>query len=51
MNANPAHAVASAPILSCPSAPILNKPALKANATERPVKISGVALNNTCPSP
>ena len=30
---------------------MLNNPALKAKATDKPVKIRGVALNKTCPMP
>ena len=33
----------------CPGAPILNNPVLKATATDKPVKIKGVALNNISP--
>ena len=32
-----------APMVSCPGAPMLNRPVRNANATLRPVKISGVA--------
>jgi hypothetical protein len=36
---------------SCPSAPMLNRPARNASATASPVKISGVARNSTWPMP
>ena len=39
----PTIAAQKPPISSCPFAPMLNSPALKPMATERPVKISGVA--------
>ncbi len=39
----PTMAAQKPPISSCPLAPMLNRPALKPTATERPVKISGVA--------
>ena len=32
------------PMMNCPDAPILNRPALKATATDNPVRISGVIL-------
>ena len=34
-----------------PAAPMLNRPVLKANATDRPVMISGAALARTLPTP
>ena len=38
-----------APIRYCPGAPILNRPVLKARETERPVMMSGVAVNSMLP--
>ena len=39
----PTHAAANAPTYNCPSAPMFSNPHLNANATAKPVKISGVA--------
>ena len=39
----PAHAVAKAAMVSCPSAPIFSNPQRKPTATANPVKMSGVA--------
>ena len=43
-NLIPTIVAAIVPIIYWPSAPMLNKPVLNANATLRPVKIIGVAL-------
>ena len=40
---SPAQVPSIAPINSWPCAPMLNRPARKANATDRPAKIKGVA--------
>ena len=37
------------PMRYCPAAPMLNRPVLKATATERPVMIKGVALKSMFP--
>ncbi len=47
----PTHPPASPPIASCPSAPMLKRPARNPTSNERPVKISGVALKSTWPTP
>ena len=45
-NENPAIEATMAPTLIWPSAPMLNNPARKPRATERPPKISGVAVSS-----
>ena len=50
-SAMPQIPAANAPSTACPSAPTLNSPAWNGSATASPVKISGVALNSTCPMP
>ena len=42
-NVIPAHAVANAAIVNCPSAPMFSSPQRKPTVTASPVKISGVA--------
>ena len=43
-SAEPATAMAKAPAITWPSAPMLNSPARSPRATESPVKMSGVDL-------
>ncbi len=43
VNVKPARTASMPPMSSWPSPPMLNRPARKARATARPVKISGVA--------
>ena len=43
------YSVAVVPIRYCPGAPMLNRPVLKATATESPVIISGVPLKSMLP--
>ena len=42
--------VAMVPMRYCPGAPMLNRPVLKATATDSPVRISGVARNSILPT-
>ena len=46
---NPILVAQNPPNNICPGVPILNNPVLKANATESPVKISGVAVAKVSP--
>ena len=42
--------VAAVPMRYCPGAPMLNRPVLKATATDSPVSMSGVARNSILPT-
>ena len=44
------NSVAAVPARYCPGAPMLNRPVLKATATERPVRITGVARKSMLPT-
>jgi len=45
----PTTADAMAPMMSCPSAPMLKRPLLKANRNARAVNVMGVAFASVCP--
>ena len=44
------NSVAAVPARYCPAAPMLNRPVLKATATERPVRMTGVARKSMLPT-
>ena len=47
----PTATAATVPMMNCPEAPMLNRPARNATATERPVRISGVILRSVVDQP
>jgi hypothetical protein len=47
-NDEPTQTATTAPTMNWPLPPMLKRPALNANATARPVRISGVVMSSVC---